>query len=257
MRRGAILIAGMLPLAACTPDYSAVRDWSLEARGTLLPSPLARVPSAPAAPAPTVTVEESGRAGAVRALQEAAAAWLAALGYLADDGRLSERENPLTALPPRIAPFDAEGAAAATRIGDALAYLARRSWRAPQLAYAVLEGAPAFEGVMAALARQSDLLAQEAPDARRELDERMAGLIAAARQPDVQAALRELQAARQAELDRRAEAAAARGAAIARVNEGHRLLVERAKILSQSETARLLRVQQDELRRLAVIILAG
>ncbi|PWS38113.1 hypothetical protein DFH01_02075 [Falsiroseomonas bella] len=252
-----ILIAGMLPLAACTPDYSAVRDWSLEARGTLLPSPLARVPSAPAAPAPTVAVEESGRAGAVRALQEAAAAWLAALGYLADDGRLSDRENPLTALPPRIAPFDPEGAAAAERIGETLASMARRSWRAPQLAYAVLEGAPAFEAVMAALVRQSDLLAAETPDARAQQDARMAELIAAARQPETRAALQELQVTRQAELDRRGEAAAARRAAIARVNEGHKLLVERARTLSQSETARLLRVQQDELRRLAVIILAG
>jgi hypothetical protein len=258
MRRGAWLIAGLLPLAACAPDYSAVRDWSAQARSALLPSPLVRVPpAASAAPAPVAAVEAEGRAGAVRALQEGAAAWLAALAYLADDGRLSERDNPLAALPPRIQPYDAEGAAGVTGIGDTLAYMARRSWRAPELAYAVVQGAPAFEQVMAALSRQSDLLAAERPDPRRQLDDRMALLIADTRQPDARRALEELQATRQAELDRRAEVVAARRAAIARVTEGHKLLVERARILSQSETARLLRVQEEELRRLATIILAG
>ncbi|WP_137180619.1 hypothetical protein [Roseomonas sp. AR75] len=258
MRSKAWIIAGLLPLAACAPDYGAVRDWSLEARGALLPSPLVRVPPpAAAAPAPTATVAEQGRAGAVRALQEGAAAWLAALAYLADDGRLSARENPLAELPPRIAPFDAEGAAGVTGIGDTLAYMARRSWRAPELAYAVLQGAPAFEQVMAALSRQSDLLAAEQPDPRQALDARMATLIADSRQPEARTALEELRVTRQAELDRRAEVAAARRAAIARVTEGYALIVERAKKLSQAETARLLRVQQEELRRLATIILAG
>jgi hypothetical protein len=257
MRYRAWVIAALLPLAACAPDYGAVRDWSIEARGALLPSPLVRVPQAAAAPAPPASVDAEGRAGAVRALQEGAAAWLATLAYIADDGRLSERENPLTALPPRIAPFDAEGAAGVTGIGETLAYMARRSWRAPELAYAVVQGAPAFDLVMAALSRQTALLAAEQPDPRGALDARMATLIADARQPDARAALQELQVARRAELDRRAEVAAARRAAIARVTEGHKLMVERAGKLSQAETARLLRVQQEELRRLATIILAG
>jgi hypothetical protein len=234
-----------------------VRDWSVQAREAILPSPLLRVPPAPAAPAPIAPLQASGRAGAVQALQEAAAAWLAARAYMADDGQLRERENPLAVLPPRIAPFDAEGAAAVTNLGEQLAYFARRSWRAPDLAYAVAQGGPAFEQVMAALARQTEQLAAEAPDPRRQMDERMAALMAEARQPGARQALEEVQAARAAGLDRQAELAAARRAAIARVREGHALLVERADILPQSETARLLRVQESELRRLATIILAG
>jgi hypothetical protein len=250
-------------LGACSPDYSAVRDWSTQARETLLPAPSVGAPATVPAPAaatalpPPPPIAETGRAGAVRAMQEAAASWLAFLAYLADDGLPLAREDPLAALPPHVEPVDAEGAAAIRNLGQTMAFAARRLWRAPQLAYAVAQGDPYFQPLMTALARQSDALAGEGPDERASFEARFAPVLAGAQAPGSQAALQELRAVRLAELSRRAEAAAARRAAITRIAEGHALLAERKRILSQSETARLMRAQESELRRLSAITTGG
>jgi hypothetical protein len=136
---GALLGLGLL--GACAPDYSAVRDWSVQARESLLPPASSRPAIGLAvAPPPPAEVTAEGREGAVRALQEAAAAWLGVLAYMADDGLPRGRTNlygPLAAL---VTPFDAEGAAAVDALGETLAYGVRRNWRAPQLRIAVERG---------------------------------------------------------------------------------------------------------------------
>ena len=208
------LLAAVLLLGACAPDYSAVRDWSTQARETLLPPAAVRPASGIAIPpAPPAEITEDGRRGAVRALQEAAAAWLAVLAYMGDDGLPRGRTNQFGPLAERVAPFDAEGAAAVNRLGETLATGVRRNWRAPALREAVDRGNAPFQAVLAALVRQTEALEREAPsghaDARRE--------------------------------------------ALARIGEGHALLQANYSRLSSPETARLLRLQESELRRLMAL----
>jgi hypothetical protein len=156
--RARFLVA-LLLLPACSPDYSAVRDWSFQARDTLLPASASRLSSDAAialrAPAP---VTEDGRAGAALALQEGAIAWLGLLAYIAEDGLPRRRENPLAGLVPKVRPFDGEGAQALGALGEVMARAARRNWRAPYLSQAVDEGDPPFQAVLAALRRQVDAL---------------------------------------------------------------------------------------------------
>jgi hypothetical protein len=225
-RRGARHRLGLLGcclglglLAACAPDYSAVRDWSVQAREAVLPPASLRPAIGLAvAPPPPAEVTAEGREGAVRALQEAAAAWLGALAYMADDGLPRGRTNPFGPLAARVMPLDAEGAAAVDALGETLAYGVRRNWRAPQLRVAVERGDAPFQGVIAALKRQTEALDGEA-----------AGR-GAARQDET--------------------GPAARRAALALVGEGHTMLEARRGRLSDGETARMLRLQESELRRL-------
>ncbi len=210
---------GLSLLAACAPDYAAVRDWSVQARETLLPPASLRPAIGLAvAPPPPAEVTAEGREGAVLALQEAAAAWLGALAYIADDGLPRGRTNAFGPLAARVMPFDAEGAAAVDTLGETLAYGVRRNWRAPQLRVAVERGDAPFQGVIAALRRQTEALDGDA-----------AGRGTAAQDEN---------------------GAAARRAALALVAEGHALLETRRGRLSDGETARLLRLQESELRRL-------
>jgi len=199
------LLAAILLLPACSPDYSAVRDWSFQARDTLQPPTVSRLSAAPAiALVPPAPVTEGGREGAVLALQEGAIAWLAMLAYIADDGLPRQRENPLAELVPKVRPYDAEGALALDALGEVMGRAARRNWRAPYLSQAVDEGDPPFQGVLDALKRQLGM------------------------QPD----------------------GAARIEVVDRISDGHALLEERQGRLSRTETATLLRAQEDELRRL-------
>lgn len=217
--RFAVACLGLGLLAACAPDYSAVRDWSVQARETLLPPASLRPATGVAvAPPPPAEVTEEGREGAVRALQEAAAAWLGVLAYIADDGLPRGRTNPFGQLAARVMPFDAEGAAAVDALGETLAYGVRRNWRAPQLRVAVERGDAPFQGVIAALRRQTEALDGEA-----------AGRGATAQDDN---------------------GPAARRAALVLVGEGHALLEARRGRLSDGETARMLRLQESELRRL-------
>jgi hypothetical protein len=217
--RASRIVGGMLGIAllgACAPDYSAVRDWSAQARETLLPPASVRPAIGLAiSPAPPAVVTVEGRQGAVRALQEAAAAWLAVVAYVAEDGLPRGRTNSFGQLAERVLPFDAEGAVAVTELGEAVAFGARRNWRAPQLGVAVDYGDASFQRVMAALARQIEELERELPG--------------------------------------QTAAAEARHEAIARIAEGHALLKGNQGRLSGAETARVLRLQESELRRLMVL----
>jgi hypothetical protein len=228
--RGIGWMAALGLLAACSPDYSAVRDWSVQARDALLPLDAQRVrPGSTALPVPPAVVTAGGREGAVQAMQEGAAAWLSFLAYMADDGLPRERTNPLASLIPKAEPFDPEGAAALTNLGETMAFAARRNWRAPYLAYAVDQGDPYFKALLLALRRQVDALAAErVPDYADPSD--------AARQ-------QAMQQARHYVLDR--------------IAEGYTLMTSRTGHLAHSETARRLRAQEAELRRLMLLRVAG
>ena len=204
LRRGALAAAwlGLMLPAACAPDYGAVRDWSATGREAVLPPVVARPLGAPATGAPRpAPITAAGREGAVQAAREAAAAWLGLLAWVAEDGLPPSRDNLLEAHAAALRPFDAEGAEAVLQLGEAMAFGARRNWRAPQLRVAVARGDAPFRAVLAALGR---LLPQDAPEQ----------------------------------------------ATLARLSEGHALLSEREARLAAPETARLLRLQDSELRRL-------
>jgi hypothetical protein len=204
LRRGILAAAllGLLLPAACAPDYSAVRDWSATGREAVLPPVPARPLATPAAGAPRpAPITATGRQGAIQAAREAAAAWLGLLAWVADDGLPPSRVNLLEPHAAALRPFDAEGAEAVLQLGEAMAFGARRNWRAPQLRVAVARGDAPFRGVLAVLGR---LLPQDAPEQ----------------------------------------------ATLTHLAEGHTLLLERAARLAAPETARLLRLQESELRRL-------
>lgn len=248
MRAFRILL--LAPLAACSPDYTAVRDWASQARDAMLPIEAPRATRPLVAPVPAAAVTQGGQAGAVLALQEGAAAWLGMLAFLADDGWPRQRENPLTDLVAKVEPYDPEGASALKHLGELMAYAARRDTRAPWLSTAVERSAPSFQKVVTALQHQSAALAAAAPSSPPA--EPPGNL------PPAQRALaQEVAAARQADANRQRVAQDARVAALARVAEGYAFLAAHKNDLSDSDTARLLRVQEMELRRLFLLGVAG
>jgi hypothetical protein len=205
----------LLALAACGgSDHAGLRDWSMQARETVLPLQAPRGDTLPPDTAP-----RAGRAEAVLALQDGAAAWLATLAALADDAPAQPVGAGIVARAARVAPFDAEGAAALAQLGQTIDYVAGRRWGAAQLAYAIDVGDPPFQASMAALGRQAAALSAETP----------------ALSPQARA-VRE-----------------ARLAAIARIAAGHALVESRKRILAQAETSRLMRAEAAELRRLTLV----
>jgi hypothetical protein len=162
--RPSTLGSGFLALAfltACSPDYSAVRDWSVQARVNVLPPASVRPPnSAVTAPAAPATVAASGQEGAVRALEEAAGAWLSMLAFIAEDGVPLERTSRFGPLAELVRPFDADAGRAVAALGETMAFAARRNWRAPELYLAVERGDPDFQKIMAALSRLSTTTAR-------------------------------------------------------------------------------------------------
>lgn len=218
-----MLAAGTLAamLGACSADYDALRGWSLQAREAVLPQDAPRAASSPGS---VVARPQGSRADAVFALQQSTADWLAALAALADDVTPPADGAAMGARADRVSPFDPEGAAAVAWLGQTLDYIAGQAWRAPQIAYAVDKADAPFQATMAALARQVVALAAD--------------------QAPFQGA----------PPDARSDAAfAARRAAIARIAEGHALLKQRENILAQSDTARTLRAEASELRRLMTL----
>jgi hypothetical protein len=257
-RRGAI--AAALLLAGCAPDYSAVRDWSALAAATADYPPLPQsVTAAPARLARFATpalpeADRAARAEALAGLQEATTAWLGLLALMAEDGLPPARENPLTAAAARIAPVDPVAAAGATNLGAVMADAARRNWRAPQLAYVLAPADAPLRAVLAGLRTQVDALAPDEAAERAALAAHFGALAAAARDPALRAALEEAAAQRSAALDTRAAGRTAYLAAITAIEAGHAALVARQRVLSQAETARMLRGQEATLRRAAGLL---
>jgi hypothetical protein len=232
-------MTAMLLLGACAPDYGAVQDWS-------------RTAAAVAEYRPAPSVVAATPPDALMATQEGVAAWLNAIAFLAADGVLRERDNPLVAIAARIAPVDAEAATAVTNLGQSLAYAARQNYRAPQLAYALGEGDAAFRAALAGLRRQVEALPGDAEAAATaaQYDRLRAGL----RDPVALALLAEARALREAEQARREGLRGAYLLALTRIAEGHAVMMERVRVLSQAETARMIRAQEAALRRAAGLL---
>lgn len=253
MRRSGMVVVGVAFLSGCSPDYSAVRDWSLQAREAVLPlQPGLRVADPTAIPPPPAPITAEGRAGAVLALQEGIASWLGLLAYLADDGWPRQRDNPLTILAARVQPFDAEGAAALTNLGEIMAYTARRNARAPYLRTAIQLGNPHLQTATAALQRLGAAPLAEVPATATQPPN-----LPRNASPPERLALRELAELQRAELARMRAAQDARHAALERVAAGHAWMAANASSISQSEAARVLRAQESDLRRLMILGTAG
>jgi hypothetical protein len=220
--RAASLLVAVLS-AACSSDYTALRDWSQQAREAVLPTD---VPRAAQVPMQTEARRPVGsRQDAVLVLQEAAAGWLAALASMADDAPPPSDGSMLRERAARVAAFDPQGAAAVVSIGDAIDYVAARRWGADELPYAVDFADVSFQAVMAALARQMDAIA-----AAQDVQEEQSG-----------GGSRSVPAR----------------ALVTRIAEGHALLKQRDRILAQSDTSRMLRAEASELRRLMAVATAG
>lgn len=138
-------LAGFALLAACTADQSGVRDWSIQAREAVLPASVSR--ASPAA-------VEAAPADATAVLREAAGAWLAVLGALADDATPPDDSAALEARALALAGTDPGASADAVNLARAVGYVARRNWGASHLPYAVHYGDPFFQAVIARLGPQ-------------------------------------------------------------------------------------------------------
>jgi hypothetical protein len=207
-------------LAGCAPDYTALHDWSMQARDAVLPLDMPRVqPGPPAVLAPPPPVTQDGRAGAVLALREGIATWLGYVALLAEDIRPPTIGGAVEALAPKVEPFDPDGAAALIDIGRLMDYGIGQGWRAATLMTAVDLGDAYVQRAIAALRREAALLAAE-----READPR---------------------------------SVAARLAILDQIAAGFAMTKQRSSILAQSETARMLRAQESELRRLILLAAAG
>lgn len=213
-RRLGSAIAGLMLLAAlpgCAGDQSGLREWSIQARESVLPPTTIRSLALP----PEGAAAASGsRADAVQALQEAAGAWLAVLAAVADDAAPPDDSEALAARAARIAPFDPAGAAAVASLAQGVAWIAGRGWSSASMAYVLRDGDPLFQPVMAALARQEAALAAEAPDAATR-------------------------------------ARAVRRDAATRIAATHADLTARGQRVQHGDTGREMRLEASELRRLA------
>lgn len=204
-------LALLAALPGCAGDQSGLRDWSIHARESVLPPATIR---SLALPPEDTAAPRGSRADAVQVLQEAAAAWLAVLAALADNATPPDDSAALTARAARVEPFDPAGAAAVGALAQGIAYLAGRGWSSASMAYALRDGDPLFQPVMAALARQEAALATETPDAATP-------------------------------------ARAARRDAAARIAAMHAELTARGQRVQHGDTGRELRLEASELRRLA------
>jgi hypothetical protein len=207
-------------LAGCAPDYTALHDWSAQARDAMLPLDMPRVqPGPPAVLAPPPPVTQDGREGAVLALREGIATWLGYLALLAEDVRPPVIGSSVEALAPKVEPFDPDGAAALLDLGRLMDYGIGQGWRQVMLPSAVDLGDAYVQRAIAALRREAALLASE-------------------RGADPQRV-------------------AARIAILDQIAAGFAMMKQRSSILAQSETARMLRAQESELRRLILLAAAG
>lgn len=258
---GGAIGAVALLLAGCAPDYSAVRDWSSLAAAsvdhpalprsiTAQPARLARI-GASEMDAGVADAGRPGRQAATAGLQDAASAWLAMLALMAEDGQPLARTNPLAAAAAQVAPVDAQAATAVTNLGAVMVYAARRNYRAPSLAYVLAPADGPFRAVLAALRMQAGALADDEVVEREALARFFGQAMTATADPGARLALEEALALRTVILDAQVAGRIAYVEVLDRIEAGHGLLVERQRVLSQAETARMLRAHEAALRRAA------
>lgn len=219
-------------LAACSPDYTGVRDWAFTASGV---------------------VEAGARAteadAAASAFRQTTVTYLGALSTLSMDGLLEHETDPLAAAATAVGPSDPEGAAAVAELGELLLRAARQLARAPQLRETIAEADPPFQAMVAAFGRALARLDQA--DAALLASLRATHRIERQRIRDVatRAAMADLLSTREAEVQHRLARQGAEHAALARIAETHAAMAEQTSVLAQSDMRRRLHAADVALRR--------
>jgi hypothetical protein len=246
------VICGAALLASCSaPDYSSVRDWASTA------SLAADYPSIAA----SCLSREDGSvdpppalSDGTRAMQDALSIYLSALGTLAADGVLPYREDPFTLLADRARPASEAGSRAIATLGGLLRRASRRNSRAPQLGETVAETDESVQALIAALRIAIEQAATGAAQERSAVAAAYGRMEQGARDAASRRAIRDIGAMRDREYAAGAAARANYVLILARIAEGHALLKLRTSHLSQAETARQVRAEEDRLRRSAALL---
>ncbi|WP_424812026.1 hypothetical protein [Roseococcus sp. YIM B11640] len=233
-------------LVACgAPDYSPVREWAVAASLGTDYRPATVGTEAP----------PSERADAMLAIQEVLVTYFAALAKLADDGVLPFMENPFEAQTERAGRISPESAQAIRDLGARMRHATRTNYQAPQLRDAITESDPYIQSLIGHLA----LLVTEPPApppavAPASPPPRATRRRDAPRDAELRQALADVTALRERDAAVQADARRNYAALLSQVAEGHALLKDRTRHLSQLETARLIRASEMRLRRASALL---
>ena len=246
-----LLVCALLPLADCSaPDYTPVGDWAGTASLAADYPPVARRPSgAPRAVAPYATPEPSD--AGVRAMQEGLAAYLSALGRLANDVLLPYREDPFLALVPAAAATSQSGGEAIATLGTLLRRATRNNSRAPEMRETITAADPAVQKLIEALGQA--VAEPEAAEAamRRDEAEQYAQMAAATHDPALRRTILEWAALRDGEAAAQAASRAEYRRIIAGIGASHAMVNANVARITEQETVQRIRLAQDVLRRAA------
>ena len=246
-----VVLLGVLALSACgAPDYGRVTQWAATASlAADYPPAATGGPVLLAAPQPGAA-EAQGRREGIRAMQDALTTYLGALSRLAADGVLPFMDDPFAEAATRAAAADAEGGRAVAALGQLLRRTSRAQARAPQLRATIAEADPAVQQLVAALARAAGTEGDE-PQRRAAAAARGAALAAQARDPATRQLLADAALLRDRAFAERAAARAAYAEVLARIAEGHALLRDESRRLTQEETRRRIAEAEVALARAA------
>jgi len=262
MRNAWLAQATALLLLGCSaPDYSPVRDWAATATLAADYAPAAAGRSAASAQplVPSPVVAEVRRpsplfADGILAMQEALVTYLAALSTLAADGVLAYPEDPFTTVAARAARASEASGLAIAELGALLHYASRSNARAPQLRDTIRSADPHVRTLTSELARATTSATPREEQERAAIAARYAELARAARDAATRRALQDLAALLDREFGTRAAARLNYAEVVRQIGEGHALLTERSRHLSQEETARQVRAAENRLRRAAALL---
>lgn len=239
MARRVAFLAGLLALGACSPPrYPAMRDWAGTAGIGAAHPEFARPPQAAAA-----------AGDAALAMQQVLEAYLGALGTLALGGRLTFAEAPFAEQSARVAPVSPDAAEAITAIGAQLHGVVASGARRRALSETVRVADPPVQRLLTALAAEVEAAGRRDRPDRAAIAAEYARLAQQARGPAERRALQDLGTLREREVAGDQAAYATYRDVLARIGEGHALLVARASHLGQEESFRQIRAAEDALRR--------
>jgi hypothetical protein len=244
-------VLAALAATACTwPDYTSVRDWAGNAN-LVVGYSFATEPCKPSPGYVAMPRRPDPQGNGVRAMQEALAAYLAALSTLAADGVLPYREDPFVELAPRAAEASQTGARAVAALGTLLRKATIDNARAPQLGGTISQADGSVQALVAALIAVVPETDAGMVAERQAVATTYAALERKAHDPVARQVIRDAAALRDREFAARVAARDTYLNALVQVAAGHVLLKERASHLSQEETARQVRAAQDRLLRVA------
>lgn len=260
-RRLALLPA--LLVAACAADYTPVREWAgVASRAADYPGvALGRLAEpdriAPPAQAAVTTnpdpnaADEALNASAIGAMQEALTTYLAALSTLAADGVLPYPEDPFVELATRVRQVSVPGGTAVAELGALLSRLTRGNARAAQMNATIAEADGMVQSLVTALSSAIGSPEPSQTRARSDLAAYYAQLGRDARDPVARRSARDWAALYEREFVANAAMRAQYVLVLTRIAEGHAVLKQRSRHMTQEETARLIREQADRLLRAA------